>query len=108
MHRFLLMILVVSFSPGLETQKKKTEAIPPLNEKVVAFARSHLGQPVGDGICVTLAVEALDAAGAKRFPFDRSGDYVWGEEVADFKDVLPGDIHSVPLRVERVDGTVEH
>ncbi len=92
MHRFLLMILVVSFSPGLETQKKKTEAIPPLNEKVVAFARSHLGQPVGDGICVTLAVEALDAAGAKRFPFDRSGDYVWGEEVADFKDVLPGDI----------------
>ena len=66
--------------------------LPPLNAKVVEFARSHLGEPVGDGICATLAIEAIKAAGAQRFPFERSGDYVWGEPVADLRTILPGDI----------------
>ena len=66
--------------------------LPPINAKVAEFARSHVGAPVGDGICVTLAVEALRASGAKRFPFVPSGDYVWGESVVDLKEVLPGDI----------------
>ena len=67
--------------------------LPPLNASVVAFARSHVGEPVGDGICITLAVEALQAAGARRFPLnDPAGEYVWGEPVPDLKDVLPGDI----------------
>ncbi len=67
--------------------------LPPLNAKVVEFARSSLGQPVGDGICITLAVEALREAGARRVPLDDpKGDYAWGEPVPDLKDVLPGDI----------------
>jgi hypothetical protein len=72
---------------------EKAATLPPLNEKVVEFARSNLGKPVGDGVCITLAVEALREAGARRVSFrDPSGDYVWGELVADFKDVQPGDI----------------
>ena len=72
---------------------KEKPPLPPLNAKVAEFARSHVGRPVGDGICITLAVEALQAAGAKVFPFDDpAGEYVWGTPVPDFKDVLPGDI----------------
>lgn len=76
-------------APGEE----KLAPLPPLNQKVVEFARSNLGKPVGDGVCITLAVEALREADARRVSFrDLSGDYVWGELVPDFKDVLPGDI----------------
>ena len=67
--------------------------LPPLNAKVAEFARSHVGEPVGDGICITLAIEALRASGARQFPLDDpSGEYAWGDPVANFKDVLPGDI----------------
>ncbi len=67
--------------------------LPPLNAKVEAFTRSHLGRPVGDGICVTLAVEALRDAGARGPSFDEpNGDYTWGDPVASIKDALPGDI----------------
>ena len=67
--------------------------LPPLNAKVEAFTRSHLGRPVGDGICMTLAVEALQAAGARGPSFDDpNGDYTWGEPVPSIKDALPGDI----------------
>jgi hypothetical protein len=34
----------------------------------------------------------LRSAGAKRYPFDPSGDFVWGRPVASFKEALPGDI----------------
>ena len=57
-----------------------------LNTKVVAFARSKLGQTVGDGDCAALAAEALRAAGARRR--GRS----WGEERASLKDAQAGDI----------------
>lgn len=67
--------------------------LPPLNARVAKFARAHLGEPVGDGICITLAVEALRDAGGKQFPLtDRSGDYIWGDLVPDLRTVLPGDI----------------
>jgi hypothetical protein len=79
---------------GSPRQKKLPEApaVPPLNGRIVDFSRKNLGKPVGDGICITLAIEALKEAGGRRYPFDPSGDYIWGEPVADFKDVLPGDI----------------
>jgi hypothetical protein len=67
-------------------------SIPPLNQKVLEFARERIGEKVADGQCSSLAVEALRYAGAKRYPFDRSGDFVWGRPVASFKDALPGDI----------------
>jgi hypothetical protein len=60
-----------------------------LNEKVVAFARSNLGQRVGDGACTALAVEALRHAGARR-PRPRSG--VWGDELEALGGARPGDI----------------
>jgi hypothetical protein len=66
--------------------------IPPLNQKVLEFARERIGKKVADGQCLSLAVEALRYAGAKRYPFDPSGDFVWGRPVASFKEALPGDI----------------
>jgi hypothetical protein len=65
---------------------------PPLNRKVLEFARERIGKKVADGQCISLAVEALRNAGAKRYPFDPNGDYVWGRPVASFKEALPGDI----------------
>ena len=66
--------------------------IPPLNQKVLEFTRERIGKKVDDGQCISLAVEALRFAGAKRYPFDPSGDYVWGRPIASFKEALPGDI----------------
>jgi hypothetical protein len=61
----------------------------PVNEKVVEFARSKLGQRVGDGQCTALAVEALQHAGARR-PRPRAG--TWGDELKSLRDSRPGDI----------------
>jgi hypothetical protein len=67
--------------------------LPPLNEKVVVFAREKVGRSVGDGSCTTLAIAALKAAGARFYPFAESGgEFVWGEPIDSFKDALPGDI----------------
>jgi hypothetical protein len=66
--------------------------IPLLNQKVLEFARERIGKKVDDGQCLSLAVEALRYGGAKSYPFDPSGDYVWGRPVASFKEALPGDI----------------
>ena len=49
--------------------------LEPLNEKVVEFARSRLGQKVGDGGCSALASEALRYAGAT----PRYSERRWGE-----------------------------
>jgi hypothetical protein len=67
-------------------------SIPLLNQKVLEFARERIGKKVADGQCLSLAVEALQHAGAKRYPFPPSGDFVWGRPVASFKEALPGDI----------------
>jgi hypothetical protein len=91
MRRSVLILIVcsVGLCAGAD---KKPEPLPPLNAKVHEFAKASLGKPVGDGVCITLAVEALKEAGAKSFPFDRTGDYIWGDLVPNFKDALPGDI----------------
>ena len=91
MRRWVLMLVPLTLFLGASPPKPPVP-LPTLNAKVYEFARANLGKPVGDGICITLAVEALRAAGARRFPFDRSGDYVWGAPVDDLKDALPGDI----------------
>src|SRR5262245_57969309 len=66
--------------------------IPPLNQKVLEFARDRIGEKVADGQCLSLAVEALRYAGANRYPFDPREDYVWGRPVASFREAMPGDI----------------
>jgi hypothetical protein len=88
-----ILMIVASTLAGAAGTPPKPLPLPPLNARVEAFARSNLGKTVGDGICITLAVEALEAAGARRASFrDPNGDFTWGDPVPDFKDVLPGDI----------------
>ncbi len=68
-------------------------ALPELNAKVLAFARAKLGTSVGDGVCTSLAIAALQEAGARPYPTAESdGAYTWGEPVESFKKALPGDI----------------
>lgn len=61
----------------------------PLNEQVVEYAVSKLGQKVGDGQCSTLAVAALRHAGAR---IRRGNDGKWGDELKSLLDVKAGDI----------------
>jgi hypothetical protein len=58
-----------------------------VGDEVLAYARSQLGQTVGDGACTSLISEAVRHAGAER---RRGGE--WGEPVGSLKDVRPGDI----------------
>jgi hypothetical protein len=78
---------------GVLPARAEDPPLPETNAKVVEFARAHLGKKVGDGVCITLAIEAMREAGARRFPLDDPvGDYAWGRRVDAFKDALPGDI----------------
>jgi len=56
-----------------------------LATQVLAFAESHLGTQVGDGQCGTLAMQALESAGAKTAvdlgPTGPTDNYVWGSLV---------------------------
>jgi hypothetical protein len=61
------------------------------NQRVVDFARSKLGQQVGNGECWTLAYQALDAAGAKRPGQDGLTVYQFGDVVA-LGQLKPGDV----------------
>ena len=91
-RRFVVLAWVAAVvAVGLAAMPPKVP-IPPLNQKVLEFARERIGKKVDDGQCLSLAVEALRYAGAKRYPFDPSGDYVWGRPIASFKEALPGDI----------------
>ncbi len=63
-----------------------------MNEKVIEYVRGHIGEKVDNGLCTSLATEALRHAGAKRFPFDPGGDFVWGRPVESFREALPGDV----------------
>src|SRR5271166_5673577 len=74
------MLLVVLWGLGPDTT---------LGDDIVAYARSKLGQKVGNGECTTLAVEALRRCDARR-PDPVEG--IWGDEVKHFRDLQPGDI----------------
>jgi len=79
--------------PPAKKLRDRAPELPPLNRGVLDFARGQVGRSVGDGECTALAVAALSAAGGARPEFRGSGgDYVWGEEVTDRREVLPGDI----------------
>lgn len=66
-----------------------------LGNRIVAYARAHLGQQVGDGECYDLADEALRHNGGRSAPdfgeITATADYVWGTQV-DPRDAMPGDI----------------
>jgi hypothetical protein len=91
----LLCVLVCTLGadpPTKPAAKTATPALPPLNAKVLAFAKEKVGEKVLDGQCTSLARAAIRAAGARRFPFEGGGDFVWGEPVPSFRDALPGDV----------------
>jgi hypothetical protein len=74
-----------------------------VNQGVLAFAQSHIGQEVGNGQCTDLVDAAYAAAGAesesKLGPTGPDADYVWGTPVDtvttanhSLAGVLPGDV----------------
>jgi hypothetical protein len=75
-----------------------------IGDKIVAYAKEHKWEQVGNGECAVLVTSAFKAVGAARRGADNpnSGDYVWGKLVfmidADGKregnprDIKPGDI----------------
>lgn len=75
------------------------DTVPPvLNQAIVAFVTSHMGQRVGSGECWDLAAQALDRAKA-----DWDGAYGYGKPVDPMKAcVYPGDI----IRFQKV--TMRH
>lgn len=66
---------------------------PSINDKVLQYAKDHVGEKVGNGECTSLAVEALRFAGAKRFPpVGVDADFVWGKPLDSLKQAKPGDV----------------
>ena len=91
------VLCVLASALGADTPTKPrvkavAPALPPLNARVLAFAREKLGEKVLDGQCTSLARAALRSAGARRFPFEGGGDFAWGEPVPSFREALPGDV----------------
>jgi hypothetical protein len=93
------------FRPSLETLGERTlpSSIVPINQQVLAYAESHVGQIVGDGQCATLAQDAVQSAHGVPFyqlgPTGQTASYVWGRPVTTLTPsngntaaVQPGDI----------------
>ena len=66
---------------------KSLPSIPPVNQRILDFAKKHSGQQVGNGECWTLANEALKAAGARH-----PESMVWGRPLAEGEEAMPGDV----------------
>ena len=67
-----------------------------LGQKIMVWSKGRLGKKVGRGQCWDLAETALKQAGAMTSndlgPVGDDTDYIWGDEVADLKNVQRGDI----------------
>jgi hypothetical protein len=61
--------------------------IPPVNQRILDFAKKNAGQQVGNGECWTLANEALKAAGARH-----PSVMVWGRKLSAGEEPMPGDV----------------
>jgi hypothetical protein len=61
----------------------------PLNDQVLEYARSKLGEQVGDGECSTLAAAALRHAGGR---VRRGNHGSWGKDLESLRDSRAGDI----------------
>ena len=65
-------------------------------QKIVTYAAGERGKTVGGGECWELANAAPGKSGGQSSadlgPMGDDADYVWGDPVANLKDVLPGDI----------------
>ncbi|BCX47788.1 SH3 domain-containing protein [Haloferula helveola] len=73
-----------------EDARARAEHADEARAKVLEFAESHLGKPVGNGECWTLANQAYVAAKISRPGGDQR---VWGREIDyEKEEILPGDI----------------
>jgi hypothetical protein len=79
-----------------------------ISEQVLAFARRHRSEQVGDGECFALADQALRTAGGKSAAdygdVSRDADYVWGAAVS-LADAQPGDV--IQFRDYRYDRRID-
>jgi hypothetical protein len=81
----------------------RAEDTPPLNQKVLDFAKKNKGKKVGNGECWTLADKALESAGAHRPGWGDYGNLVFGKEIK-LDKVLPGDVLQFEeVRLEHTD-----
>lgn len=99
---------------GLKDNNAKSGGVSQGN-RVLNFARRHIGNRVGSGECYDLADQALRNARAKSAPdygvITSTADYVWGREV-ELEDAQPGDIiqfrdYQFDRRVDRSDGSYQ-
>ena len=90
------IIILSIFFAGCHRGGSETKQVTPEEAKKnaeIEKTQPHLAPTaLGSVERISLAVEALRYAGAKRYPFDSSGDFVWGRPVASFQEALPGDI----------------
>ncbi len=84
-------LLALATLIGLTATEAQAAAVPPLNAKVLNYAKSHLGKQVGDGECWALANEALRAAGAHQPGRAGYPAYVFGKQVS-LNAIVPGDV----------------
>jgi hypothetical protein len=71
-------------NPPVYPPQQRTSAV---NQAVVNYARSVVGQRIGNGQCTELAIAALRAAGAQP-----NRGYIWGTRLNSYRDLQPGDI----------------
>ena len=90
---FALAYLVIGSIPPVRSAEPAPDE---LGAKVLKYAQANVGKKVGDGECATLALKALESAGAKTTVdfgvLGEKGDYEWGTLVEKYEDVRPGDI----------------
>jgi hypothetical protein len=89
-------ILIAAICPIALPTARAAEKPDDLGARVLKYTEENVGKKVGDGECATLALKALEAAGAKTtLDFGVSGekgDYEWGTLVEKYADAKPGDI----------------
>lgn len=91
MTRRLLLVLALLAPPSYPSRGDD----PPedVGAKALAFARSRIGEQVGDGQCTALVREALRVAGARPLHASGSGrGFSWGTPVDSVKEARPGDV----------------
>jgi hypothetical protein len=90
MNRLFLIVATSITSLGLVVAQD-------LNEKIIEFVNANMGQKVGNGVCNTLVVEAIQNAKGEKLGYRRvklfSNTYIhnYGEKIS-YKKIKPGDI----------------
>jgi hypothetical protein len=90
MNRLFLIVATSITSLGLVVAQD-------LNEKVIEFVNANMGQKVGDGICSTLIVDAIENAKGQKITYRRISfikriyTYDYGDKIS-YKKIKPGDI----------------